>query len=100
MASCQHGRERERERERERALFWHICPALLIDGVAHRKDSRKIASLTNKQLANGRALLLWVLHWTDASSRSAQLTLQTKMLSYALPVDATRVKLSPHMQDS
>ena len=78
------------------ALFWHIRPAPLIDGAKYRKDARKVASLINKRLANGRALLLWALHWTDASSRSAQLTLTDED---ALPVDAMRVKLSIHMQD-
>lgn len=79
------------------ALYWHLVPAIDIDGPFYLQDSSHIDSLVSGQRASGRKLLRWALSFGDVSGFSAQLALSIALAQVRVAPGATLSQLGrPH----
>ena len=61
-------------------LYWHLLPAIDLDGPHHLEDSAIVDSFVSGQRASGRKLLRWALDFGDISSFTAQLALSVALV--------------------
>ena len=80
------------------AVYWHLVPAIVIDGPHFLEDSAVLDSYTSGQLANGRGLALWALAFADVSEFSAQLLIANELAGVKVKPDATLAQLAVHLQ--
>ena len=80
-------------------IFWHVLPSLDLTGVTWQRDTDYIATLYNKQLANGAMLIRWAQGFADLSGKEAQYRLVDHVRGAQLKAQSTRAQLEQHAQD-
>ena len=78
------------------AIYWHLVPAIEIDGTHYLEDTATIDSFVSGQLANGRGLARWACGFVDVSEFSAQLLLANELGTVKLAGDARLSQLLVH----
>ena len=80
------------------AIYWHLRPSIDIEGPDYLMNLRKIESLYNMDLADGRELARWALRAVDVTSKTLQLKLHRGLLKASLPEGASATQLKAHAQ--
>ena len=79
------------------ALYWHLLPAIDLDGPHYLEDSALVDSFVSGQRASGRKLLRWALDFGDVSSFSAQLALSVAVAQVRVTATVTLSQLAAHL---
>ena len=59
------------------ALYWHLLPAIDLDGPHYLEDTATVNSFVSGQRASGRKLLRWALGFGDVCSRRLRRSLRS-----------------------
>ena len=98
LAAQEHAHELDRWQRYNTALYWHVLPSLVIDGVHERSDLAIIDALVKGQRAHGRALIQWALTHVDMSGLSKQSQLYTAVYGARIRDGATVSQLLVQLQ--
>ena len=80
-------------------IYFHVLPALIVDGLYQKQDQEYIDSLWNPatSIANGRELCLWALKKASVDNIEAQTQLRRTVGDARLKAGATRAALEVFM---
>ena len=79
------------------ALYWHLLPAIDLDGPHYFEDSASVDSFVSGQRASGRKLLRWALAFGDVSSFPAQLALSVALAHVRVAASVSLAQLAAHL---
>jgi hypothetical protein len=78
------------------AIYWHVLPSLILDGVDKRRDQEYIDTLVRGLRAHGRGLVTWA----DSKAKTTGIDMQTKLIlkvqTSKLKEQASLVQLKQH----
>ena len=80
------------------AVYWHVLPSLIVDGVHERSDLATIDSLVKGQRAHGRALIQWAMTHVDMSGLGKQSQLYAAVYGARIRDGATVSQLLVQLQ--
>ena len=75
------------------SLYYHVSPALMLEGVHKLDDARLIAKLAKGQLADGQSLLKWAFSHVDLTTEKAQAALARTLMDASLRKGANLCQL-------
>ena len=96
--SQEHARALDTWQRYNTAVYWHVLPSIIIDGVHERSDLATIDSLVKGQRAHGRALIQWALTHVDMSGLSKQSQLYAAVYGARIRDGATLSQLLVQLQ--
>ena len=79
------------------ALYWHLLPAIDLDGPHYLEDTATVNSFVSGQRASGRKLLRWALGFGDVSSFAAQLALSVALAQARVSATVSLAQLAAHL---
>jgi hypothetical protein len=79
------------------ALYWHLLPAIDLDGPHYLEDTATVDSFVSGQRASGRKLLRWALGFGDVSSFAAQLALSVALAQARVSATVSLAQLAAHL---
>ena len=79
------------------AIYFHVEPAVLIDGVFFLRDTEEIEGMSSSDgVADGRGLVRWALSKVDLTGKEEQRALWRKLGTRMLDASATRAQFTLH----